>query len=152
MLTKKIKTRFTFLLLIILISVSLLSFIYFKLKQNILYFKTPTDIFLSNSLDKNTLIRVGGMVKKDSIEQNNDEIKFVLTDFKKDLIVVYVGAVPNLFSEQSGAVVEGKLNDKRYLIANRILAKHDENYMPPEVTEALRQSGKLDQIMGAKNK
>ena len=142
MLTKKIKTRFTFLLLIILISVSLLSFIYFKLKQNILYFKTPTDIFLSNNLDNNTLIRVGGMVKKDSIEQNNNEIKFVLTDFKKDLIVVYVGAVPNLFSEQSGAVVEGKLNDKRYLIANRILAKHDENYMPPKIKQIFEENVK----------
>ena len=142
MLTKKIKTRFTFLLLIILISVSLLSFIYFKLKQNILYFKTPTDIFLSKSLDNNTLIRVGGMVKKDSIEQNNNEIKFVLTDFKKDLIVVYVGAVPNLFSEQSGAVVEGKLNDKRYLIANRILAKHDENYMPPKIKQIFEENVK----------
>ena len=142
MLTKKIKTRFIFLLFIILISISLLTLIYFKLKQNILYFKTPTDIFLSNSVDNNTLIRVGGMVKKDSIEQNNKEIKFILTDFKKELIVVYVGAVPNLFSEQSGAVVEGKLNDKKYLIANRILAKHDENYMPPQMKKILKENAK----------
>lgn len=142
MLTKKIKTRFIFLLFIILISISLLTLIYFKLKQNILYFKTPTDIFLSNSVDNNTLIRVGGMVKKDSIEQNNKEIKFILTDFKKELIVVYVGAVPNLFSEQSGAVVEGKLNDKKYLIANRILAKHDENYMPPKMKKILEKNVK----------
>ena len=142
MLTKKIKTRFIFLLLIVLISIALLTLIYFKLKQNILYFKTPTDIFLSNNVDNNTLIRVGGMVKKDSIEQNNREIKFILTDFKKELIVVYVGAVPNLFSEQSGAVVEGKLNDKRYLIANRILAKHDENYMPPKMKKILEKNVK----------
>ena len=142
MLTKKIKTRFIFLLLIVLISIALLTLIYFKLKQNILYFKTPTDIFLSNSVDNNTLIRVGGMVKKDSIEQNDREIKFILTDFKKELIVVYVGAVPNLFSEQSGAVVEGKLNDKRYLIANRILAKHDENYMPPKMKKILEKNVK----------
>ena len=142
MLTKKIKTRFIFLLLIVLISIALLTLIYFKLKQNILYFKTPTDIFLSNSLDNNTLIRVGGMVKKDSIEQNDREIKFILTDFKKELIVVYVGAVPNLFSEQSGAVVESKLNDKKYLLANRNIAKHDENYMPPKMKKILEKNVK----------
>ncbi len=142
MLTKKIKTRFIFLLSIILISIILLTFIYFNLKQNILYFKTPSDIISSNNLDSNTMVRVGGMVKKDSIEQNNKEIKFILTDFKKELIVVYVGAVPNLFTEQSGAVVEGKLSDKKYLIADRILAKHDENYMPPKMKKILEENVK----------
>ena len=138
MLTKKIKTRLLFLISIILITICFLLFLYFNLKQNILYFKTPSDIFKTNEIESSSRIRVGGMVKKDSILQTNKEIKFILTDYEKELIVVYNGAVPNLFSEARGAVVEGKLNDKRYLIADRILAKHDENYMPPEVKEALK--------------
>ena len=133
MLTKKIKTRLFFLLSVIFTTLFFLVFIYFSLKQNILYFKTPSEILIVDEIKKNSKIRVGGMVKKDSIQQNNKEIKFILTDYKKELIVVYNGAVPNLFSEERGAVVEGKLNDKSYLIADRILAKHDENYMPPEM-------------------
>ena len=133
MLTKKIKTRLFFLLSVIFITLLFLTFIYLSLKKNILYFKTPSEIFIVDEIMINSKIRVGGMVKKDSIQQNNKEIKFVLTDYKKELIVVYNGAVPNLFSEERGAVVEGKLNDKSYLIADRILAKHDENYMPPEM-------------------
>ena len=133
MLTKKIKTRLFFLLSVIFITLLFLAFIYFSLKQNILYFKTPSEILIVDEIKRNSKIRVGGMVKKDSIQQNNKEIKFILTDYKRELIVVYNGAVPNLFSEERGAVVEGKLNDKSYLIADRILAKHDENYMPPEM-------------------
>ena len=133
MLTKKIKTRLFFLLSVIFTTLFFLVFIYFSLKQNILYFKTPSEILIVDEIKRNSKIRVGGMVKKDSIQQNNKEIKFILTDYKKELIVVYNGAVPNLFSEERGAVVEGKLNDKSYLIADRILAKHDENYMPPEM-------------------
>ena len=133
MLTKKIKTRLFFLSSVIFITLLFLAFIYFSLKENILYFKTPSEISIVDEIQNNSIIRVGGMVKKDSIQQNNKEIKFILTDYKKELIVVYNGAVPNLFSEERGAVVEGKLNDKSYLIADRILAKHDENYMPPEM-------------------
>tara|TARA_B100001564_G_C20584626_1_gene644879 strand:- start:534 stop:800 length:267 start_codon:yes stop_codon:yes gene_type:complete len=88
------------------------------------------------------MIRVGGMVKKNSIQQTKNEIQFILTDYKKELIVVFNGAVPNLFSEERGAVVEGKLNDKKYLIANRILAKHDENYMPPQMKKILKENAK----------
>ncbi len=113
---------------------------YFNLKQNILYFKTPSEIFENNNIENKSLIRVGGMVKKDSIQQTNQEIQFILTDYKKELIIVYSGAVPNLFSEERGAVVEGKLNDKKYLIADRILAKHDENYMPPQMRKILREN------------
>ena len=142
MLTKKIKTRLSFLISIIVISICFLVFIYFNLKQNILYFKTPSEIFKNNEVEKSVMVRVGGMVKKDSIQQNNKEIKFILTDYKKELIVVYNGAVPNLFSEERGAVVEGKLNDKKYLIANRILAKHDENYMPPQMKKILKENAK----------
>ena len=142
MLTKKIKTRILFLFLIIIISIILLIFIYFNLKQNILYFKTPSEIFMNNQIERNSMIRVGGMVKKDSIRQNNREISFILTDYKKELIVVYSGTVPNLFSEEQGAVVEGILNDKKYLIADRILAKHDENYMPPQIKKILKENAK----------
>ena len=142
MLTKKIKTRLLFLVSIILITLSFLIFIYLNLKQNVLYFKTPSEIFMNSTIEGNSMIRVGGMVKKDSIRQNNKEIKFILTDFKKELIVVYSGAVPNLFSEEQGAVVEGILNDKKYLIADRILAKHDENYMPPQMKKILKENAK----------
>ena len=142
MLTKKIKTRLFFLASVILVTISFLIFIYFNLKQNILYFKTPSEIFITNQIEDNSIIRVGGMVKKDSIRQNNDEIKFILTDYKKELIVVFNGAVPNLFGEGVGAVVEGKLNDSKYLIADRILAKHDENYMPPQMQKILKKNVK----------
>ena len=142
MLTKKIKTRLLFLVSIILITLSFLIFIYLNLKQNILYFKTTSEIFMNSSIEGNSMIRVGGMVKKDSIQQNKKEIRFILTDYKKELIVVYSGAVPNLFSEGQEAVVEGILNDKKYLIANRILAKHDENYMPPQMKKILKENAK----------
>ena len=142
MLTKKIKTRLLFLVSIILITLSFLIFIYLNLKQNILYFKTTSEIFMNNPIEGNSMIRVGGMVKKDSIQQNKKEIRFILTDYKKELIVVYSGAVPNLFSEGQEAVVEGILNDKKYLIADRILAKHDENYMPPQMKKILKENAK----------
>ena len=142
MLTKKIKTRLLFLVSIILITLSFLIFIYLNLKQNILYFKTPSEIFTNTTIEASSMIRVGGMVKKDSIQQNNKEIRFILTDYKKELIVVYSGTVPNLFSKGQGAVVEGILNDKKYLIADRILAKHDENYMPPQMKKILKENAK----------
>ena len=142
MLTKKIKTRLLFLVSIILITLSFLIFIYLNLKKNILYFKTPSEIFMNSPIEVNSMIRVGGMVKKDSIRQNNKEIKFILTDYKKELLVVYSGTVPNLFSEEQGAVVEGILNDKKYLIADRILAKHDENYMPPQMKKIFKENAK----------
>ena len=140
MLTKKIKTRLLFLVSIILVTLSFLIFIYLNLKQNVLYFKTPSEIFINSPTERNSMIRVGGMVKKDSIRQNNKEIRFILTDYEKELIVVYSGTVPNLFSEEQGAVVEGILNDKKYLIADRILAKHDENYMPPQMKKILKEN------------
>ena len=142
MLTKKIKTRLFFLFSIIFITISFLAFIYFNLKQNILYFKTPSEVFTNTEIESSTIVRVGGMVKKNSIEQTESEIKFILTDYKKEIMVVYNGAVPNLFSEERGAVVEGKLSDKKYLIADRILAKHDENYMPPQMKKILKENAK----------
>jgi len=142
MLTKKIKTRLLYLISILIITLCFLVFVYFNLKQNILYFKTPSEIFKNNNVETRTVVRVGGMVKKNSIQQTDKEIQFILTDYKKELIVVFNGAVPNLFSEERGAVVEGKLNDKKYLIADRILAKHDENYMPPQMKKILRENVK----------
>ena len=142
MLTKKIKNRVLFLTTIFIISFFFLIFIYLNLKQNILYFKTPSEIFISSEIDFSKLIRVGGMVKKDSVEQNDQEVKFILTDYDKEIIVVFKGAVPNLFSEGQGAVVEGLLNDKKFLIANKILAKHDENYMPPQMKKILEENAK----------
>ena len=108
-------------------------FILKSLTNNILYFKSPTDIQLSQEINSKKRIRIGGMVKKDSININNEEIKFIITDFKNELFVSYSGSVPNFFSEGKGVVAEGLLKDKNFFIADRILAKHDEKYMPPEL-------------------
>ena len=105
------------------------------MNSNILYFNTPTDIKLREDIEIEKLMRIGGMVKKDSIITNKKEIKFVITDYKNEIIVSYSGTVPNLFSEDKGVVAEGRLKDKSFFIAKRILAKHDENYMPPELKE-----------------
>ena len=107
------------------------------LNNNLLYFKTPTDVKENKELSVKRVMRLGGMVKKNSIQTSEKEIKFVVTDFKNEIFVTYSGSVPNLFLEGKGVIVEGKLNDKRYFIASRILAKHDENYMPPELKKAL---------------
>ena len=77
------------------------------------------------------------MVKEQSVFINSNEVNFIITDFKNEINVVYSGAVPNLFAEGKGVVAEGFLKDKNYFTATKILAKHDENYMPPEVTEAI---------------
>tara|TARA_Y100000741_G_scaffold310320_1_gene254023 strand:- start:234 stop:638 length:405 start_codon:yes stop_codon:yes gene_type:complete len=132
MLNKKIKNRsFIFFLfslfLIIAISISLK-----VLEDNVLYFLSPTEIKEKQNLDFNEKIRIGGMVKKHSITVNNDDIKFVVTDFKNEIIVTYKGTVPNLFAEGKGVVAEGTLQDKNFFVAKQILAKHDENYMPPK--------------------
>ena len=139
MLTKKVKKRVSFLSLLLIFSVIAVFFILKSLTSNILYFKSPTDIQLTQDVISKKKIRVGGMVKKNSIKINNQEIKFVITDFKNEIYVSYSGTVPNLFSEGKGVVAEGKLQDKKFFIADRILAKHDENYMPPEVKEALEE-------------
>ena len=109
-----------------------------SLSSNILYFKSPTEIKISQDTNFQRKIRVGGMVKKDSLIIKNEEIVFVITDFKNELKVSYSGTVPNLFSEEKGVVAEGNLQDKKFFIADRILAKHDENYMPPELKEIMK--------------
>ena len=138
MLTKKVKKRASFLSLLLLFLVIAVFFILKSLTDNILYFKSPTDIQLSQDIIFNKKIRVGGMVKKNSININNKEIKFIITDLNNELVVSYSGTVPNLFSEGKGVVAEGKLQDKKFFIADRILAKHDENYMPPELKNLMK--------------
>ena len=139
MLTKKVKKRVSFLSLLLIFLVLAVFFILKSLTSNILYFKSPTDIQLSQDIISSKKIRVGGMVKKDSININNQEIKFIITDLKNEIFVSYRGTVPNLFSEGKGVVAEGYLKDKNFFLATTILAKHDENYMPPEVKEALKE-------------
>ena len=133
---KKVKLRFVFLALI-LASVILTVFLVLQsLKENVVYFQSPSEIKSLVELNKKK-IRVGGMVKEQSIFINSDEVNFIITDFKNEINVVYSGAVPNLFAEGKGVVAEGFLKDKNYFTATKILAKHDENYMPPEVKEAI---------------
>ena len=133
---KKVKLRITFLSFAF-VSLILIVFLILKsLEENVVYFKSPTEIKNLSELT-NKKVRVGGMVKKNSLEVNAKEISFVITDFKNEIKVTYSGIVPNLFEEEKGVVAEGFIQDRRFFIANKILAKHDENYMPPEVKEAL---------------
>ena len=138
MLTKKVKKRTSFLSLLLIFLIIAVFFILKSLTSNILYFKSPTDIQLSKDIISNKKIRVGGMVKKNSININNKEIKFIITDLNNELVVSYSGTVPNLFSEGKGVVAEGRLQDKKFFIADRILAKHDEKYMPPELKDLMK--------------
>ena len=142
MLTLKVKKRASLLTLILILTVFAVFLILKSLSDNILYFKSPTDIKTSEDLIFNKKIRVGGMVKKNSLKINSDEIKFVITDFKNELNVSYSGTVPNLFTEEKGVVAEGKLQDKKFFVADRILAKHDENYMPPELKGIIKEDAK----------
>ena len=133
---RKVKLRFFFILLIIT-TLALSVFLLVKsLEENVIFFKSPTEIKTLSEISKKK-IRIGGMVKKDSITMISKEIKFIVTDFKNEINVVYSGVVPNLFAEEKGVVAEGYLKDKNFFLATKILAKHDENYMPPEVKAAL---------------
>ena len=133
---KKVKLRILFLFLL-LISIILSVYLILKsLEENVVYFLSPSEI--KNLAEINSKkIRIGGMVKDQSIVMNSDEINFIITDFKNEINVFYSGSVPNLFAEGKGVVAEGVLKDRNFLVAEKILAKHDENYMPPEVKEAL---------------
>tara|TARA_B100001175_G_scaffold302861_1_gene297308 strand:+ start:8 stop:427 length:420 start_codon:yes stop_codon:yes gene_type:complete len=133
---RKVKLRFLFVI-IILITLILTVFLVLKsLEENVVYFQSPSEIKTLSELDKKK-IRVGGMVKKNSISINDKEVKFIITDFKNEINVIYTGAIPNLFAEEKGVVAEGVLKDRNFFSATKILAKHDENYMPPEVKAAL---------------
>ena len=133
---KKVKLRFLFLALILASLILTVFLILQSLKENVVYFQSPSEVKLLIELT-NKKIRIGGMVKDQSITINSDEINFIITDFKNEINVNYSGAVPNLFTEGKGVVAEGFLKDRNYFLATKILAKHDENYMPPEVIEAI---------------
>ena len=140
MLSKKAQSRF-FVLIFFLISAVIVAFIVLKsLEENVIYFFSPTEIYNKENISFNKKIRIGGLVKEGSLNNNQTLINFVVTDLNNEIIVSYSGSLPNLFSEGKGVVVEGKLKDKKYFIADKILAKHDENYMPPEVSEALEKA------------
>ena len=142
MLPKKVKKRASLLAITLLISVIGIFFILQSLNKNILYFKSPTDIKNNQNINFDKKIRVGGMVKKNSLIIKEEEIKFIITDLKNELNISFSGTVPNLFSEEKGVVAEGKLQDKTFFIADRILAKHDENYMPPELKDMMKKNAK----------
>ena len=133
---RKVKLRFLFVLSIILTLFFSVFLILKSLEENVVYFQSPTEIKILSEIEKKK-IRVGGMVKKDSISMGAKKVKFIITDFKNEINVIYSGAVPNLFAEEKGIVAEGYLKDKNFFLATKILAKHDENYMPPEVKASL---------------
>tara|TARA_B100000767_G_scaffold72738_1_gene69404 strand:+ start:127 stop:546 length:420 start_codon:yes stop_codon:yes gene_type:complete len=133
---KKVKLRIIFLVLILASAILTVFLVLESLKENVIYFQSPSEIKSLVELDKKK-IRIGGMVKEQSVFINSNVVNFIITDFKSDINVVYSGAIPNLFAEGKGVVAEGFLKDKNYFSATKILAKHDENYMPPEVKEAI---------------
>ena len=133
---RKVKLRFFFILLILLTLILTTFLILKSLEENVIYFQSPTEIKVLSEISKKK-IRVGGMVKVNSVLIESKEIKFIITDLKNEINVIYSGVVPNLFTEGKGVVAEGYLKDKNFFLATKILAKHDENYMPPEVKAAL---------------
>ena len=135
---RKVKLRFFFVVLILTTLILSVFLILKSLEENVVYFQSPTEIKELTDIGKKK-IRVGGMVKNNSVSINSKEISFVITDFKNEINVTYSGVVPNLFSEGKGVVAEGYLNDRNFFTASKILAKHDENYMPPEVKAALEE-------------
>ena len=137
MLSRKVKSRIFFLFFLSILAVAIIFFTLKSLEENIVYFFTPTEIYNKTDISFKKKIRVGGLVKINSVNKDETSINFIITDLNNEIIVSYNGLVPNLFSEGKGVVAEGKLKDKKYFIADKILAKHDENYMPPEVSKAL---------------
>ena len=140
MLSKKVKLRIFFLILSFAAAAMIIFIVLRSLEENVVYFLSPTEIYNKTNITFDKTIRIGGLVKMNSISKNETSISFIITDLKKEIIVSYEGIVPNLFSEGKGVVAEGKLKDKKYFVASKILAKHDENYMPPEVSKALEMS------------
>ena len=142
MLLKKVKNRLSILITLSLISILTIFLTLKVLEDNVLYFYSPSEIKNSSDINLKKKMRIGGMVKKGSIQSNKNEIKFIVTDLNSEIIVSYSGTVPALFAEGKGVVAEGNLKDKKFFIAKRILAKHDENYMPPELKESLSKDAK----------
>ena len=140
MLGKKAKPRILFLIISLLISSLIIFLILKSLEENVVYFFSPSEIYNKPNISLDKKIRVGGLVKENSLLKEDTSIKFIITDLKNEIIVSYEGLLPNLFSEGKGVIAQGRLKDKKYFIAETILAKHDENYMPPEVSKALKQT------------
>ena len=140
MLSKKVKVRISVLVFFIILAITVAFLILRSLEDNVVYFFSPSEIKNKEDISYNKTIRIGGLVKKNSIIKKNNSINFIITDLSNEIVVYYSGLVPNLFAEEKGVVAEGKLQDKNYFIAEKILAKHDENYMPPEVSKALEEA------------
>jgi len=134
---KKVKLRILFLSFVFITIILTIFIILKSLEEDVIYFISPTEIKSLVEINPNKKVRVGGMVKVDSIQTSTENINFIITDYKNEINVSFAGAIPNLFSEGKGVVAEGFLSDRKFLNAKKILAKHDENYMPPEVKEAL---------------
>ena len=140
MLSKKARSRFFVLMFLLVLAIVVIFVVLKSLEENVVYFFSPTEIYNNENISFNKKIRVGGLVKEGSLINNQAMINFVVTDLNNEIMVSYSGLLPNLFSEGKGVVAEGKLKDKKYFIADKILAKHDENYMPPEVSKVLEKS------------
>ena len=140
MLSKKTRTRIVFTTFLLVAAIVVVFVVLKSLEENIVYFFSPTELYNKEDISFNKKIRVGGLVKDGSIINNQTSINFIVTDLNNEIIVSYKGSLPNLFSEGKGVVAEGKLKDKKYFIADKILAKHDENYMPPEVSKILKKT------------
>ena len=140
MLSKKVRSRIFILTFMLVLAIVVIFFVLKSLEENVVYFFSPTEIYNKENISFNKKIRVGGLVKEGSVTNKQSSINFIVTDLNKEIIVSYSGSLPNLFSEGKGVVAEGKLKDKKYFIADKILAKHDENYMPPEVSKTLKKT------------
>ena len=140
MLSKKARSRLFVLMFLLVLAVVVIFVVLKSLEENVVYFFSPTEIYNNENISFNKKIRVGGLVKEGSLTNNQAMINFVVTDLNNEIMVSYNGLLPNLFSEGKGVVAEGKLKDKKYFIADKIMAKHDENYMPPEVSKVLEKA------------
>ena len=140
MLSKKVRSRIVILTFLLALAIAVVYGVLKSLEENVVYFFSPTELYNKEDISFNKKIRVGGLVKDGSIINNQTSINFIVTDLNNEIIVSYKGSLPNLFSEGKGVVAEGKLKDKKYFIADKILAKHDENYMPPEVSKILKKT------------
>ena len=142
MMSKKVRSRIIILTFLLGLVIAVVYSVLKSLEENVVYFLSPTEIIIKENISFNKKIRVGGLVKENSITNDQTSVNFIVTDLNNEIIVSYSGSLPNLFSEGKGVVAEGKLKDKKYFIADKILAKHDENYMPPEVSKILKKTKK----------
>ena len=140
MLSKKVRSRIVILTFLLALAIAVVYGVLKSLEENVVYFFSPTEIYNKENISFNKKIRVGGLVKEGSVKNNQTSVNFIVTDLNNEIMVSFSGSLPNLFSEGKGVIAEGKLKDKKYFIADKILAKHDENYMPPEVSKALKKA------------